>query len=433
MVLSLHSVYDQYLASHSRTLLNRDKVKTRQSNDHWRLYRSIMKCNRNSPVFVQNFTDVAKSNALHLKQSAFSLNESILPFLSVGTNPADQFQSAFISDSALADVQYSSGFLSSAPKEFLLQVHRTACGQINTGSFLPPNSKLFSSGCYSFDISTKPTGYTFQLAIDSNESTYNVQDRIARMINRSHIGVIASVISDQKHCCALQLTSEYSGLSNTRASSFSVTDTHYQNPVDLVSTLGLDQVSQAVANASFTIDGNLYSSQANQITLTNGFTLFLKSPSKQIAKISLKTDTDAISEKIDHFITQYNNILDELHDFNPASSSVRMLSKDISGTVGNLQSSLAGLGITITKDNGHISFDRQVLNEAYRKTPDITQLLDPMIQLSKNLSAKLDQILINPLKYICMSMVAYKDITRDNFASPYETCVYSGIFFNSYI
>ena len=92
MALSLQSVYDQYLASHSRMLLDKEKVRTRQRNDIRELYRSIMKCNRNSPVFVQNFSDDAKSNALHLKQSAFVLNESIQPFLSAGANPTDQLQ-----------------------------------------------------------------------------------------------------------------------------------------------------------------------------------------------------------------------------------------------------------------------------------------------------------------------------------------------------
>lgn len=433
MALSLQSVYDQYLASHSRMLLDKEKVRTRQRNDIRELYRSIMKCNRNSPVFVQNFSDDAKSNALHLKQSAFVLNESIQPFLSAGANPADQFQSAFISNSSLADVEYTSGFLSSAPKEFLLQVHQIACGQVNTGTFLQPNGRLFSSGSYSFDISTKPTGYTFQLSIDSNESTYHVMDRIARMINRSHIGITASVISDQKHRCAMQLSSDHFGLTNKKTSLFSITDMHYQNPKNLVSTFGLDHVSRPASDASFTIDGNTYSSPTNQITLTNGFTLSLKSPSEQIAKISLKTDTDDISEKIDYFITQYNNLMDELHDFDPPTSSVRMLSKDISNITRDLQDSLDYLGITIQKDNAHLTFNQQAFLDGYRKTPDITELLHPMEQLSERLSGRLNQVMINPLKYICMAMVAYKDITKDNFASPYEAYVYSGIFFSSYI
>lgn len=45
---------------------------------------------------------------------------------------------------------------------------------------------------------------------------------------------------------------------------------------------------------------------------------------------------------------------------------------------------------------------------------------------------KTNQVSLNPMEYVDKTLVAYKNPAGHNFAAPYMTSNYSGMFFNSY-
>ena len=103
-----------------------------------------------------------------------------------------------------------------------IEVHQLATSQINTGHYLQPNSRTVKPGDYSFDLNINNLTYEFQFNVDEEESNSDIQNKLARLINRSNIGLNASVSEDSLGNTALNIESDMTGVSVIKPTIFNI-------------------------------------------------------------------------------------------------------------------------------------------------------------------------------------------------------------------
>jgi len=172
-------------------------------------------------------------------------------------------------------------------------------------NFLPPSSKLLEPGDYSFDLNMSDITYEFEFGVSDNDNSRSIQDKIARLINRSNIGLSADICSDDMGNTALRIESVDTGISGMKPVIFDFKDneTPAAQNTPAAATLGLDRVTQHPANAVYSIDGNQRTGTSNKITINN--------KNKNMEDLR---DKVLITEKNDGFNNYrriYNDIIEE--------------------------------------------------------------------------------------------------------------------------
>lgn len=186
-------------------------------------------------------------------------------------------------------------------------VSQLACPQTNTGNFLQPNSKPFAAGEYSFDLQVQDLTYQFEFGVNATDTVTDTQQKIARLINQADIGVKRTAFNGWSwQLCYFHhiRCNRHQGISPTifHIQSQNSSDASDSN-TELVSTLGLDRVTQYPANAVYSVNGTTATSVSNEVTIDNNYVLtFFDTTGKAPVTISMNTDTDAIADSIGELI-----------------------------------------------------------------------------------------------------------------------------------
>ena len=197
-------------------------------------------------------------------------------------------KSAVSSNASAVNASYITDFGAASDDEsFDINVKQLACSQLNTGNYLQPRSKHIKPGEYSFDLSINDVIYEFQFKVDNSETTNNIQNKIARLINRSNIGFTANIKEDSLGNTAINIESESTGINGTTPVIFSIKSDDPNNQL-LIDTLGLDRVTQYPSNAIFDVDGDERSSMSNSITINKAYDVKLSKVTEEPVTISLK-------------------------------------------------------------------------------------------------------------------------------------------------
>ena len=88
-------------------------------------------------------------------------------------------------------------------------------------------------GDYSFDLNINNLTYEFQFTVDEEESNSDIQNKLARLINRSNIGLAANVNEDSLGNTALSIVSDMTGISGIKPTIFNISpnnDIQTNNP-----------------------------------------------------------------------------------------------------------------------------------------------------------------------------------------------------------
>ena len=153
-----------------------------------------------------------------------------------------------------------------------------------------------------------------------------VQNKLARLINRSNIGLNASVSEDSLGNTALNIESDMTGVSVIKPTIFNIrpnNDIQTDNPdfvegfdeptmeknTNFIETYGLDRVTQYPGNAIFSVNGVERSSASNDITINKTFAISFHNTTDKPATISLKDDADSITESITELVSGYNRLV----------------------------------------------------------------------------------------------------------------------------
>ena len=425
----ISSVYSYYLSQYGNKSNSKYDSHTRTQLKN--TYSKVVKINSQTPVYKLDLSTAAQKYAIDLKEHARAL-ENITEDLSDGADGTMTFKKSAVSSNASAvNASYITDFGAASDDEsFDINVKQLACSQLNTGNYLQPRSKHIKPGEYSFDLSINDVIYEFQFKVDNSETTNNIQNKIARLINRSNIGLTANIKEDSLGNTAINIESESTGINGTTPVIFSIKSDDANNQ-PLIDTLGLDRVTQYPANAIFDVDGDERSSMSNSITINKAYDVKLSKVTEEPVTISLKADADSIVESLNELVAGYNNLISVTNDENNNHfQGTEKLQNEIASIARSYKKQLADSGLSLNKD-GTISADKEVIINADNKDA-LSHIYESLNSFKNSIKEKAEDIALNPMDYVNNKIIAYKNPLR-SFPDPYNLSAYTGMVFNGYI
>ena len=425
----ISSVYSYYLSQYGNKSNSKYDSHTRTQLKN--TYSKVVKINSQTPVYKLDLSTAAQKYAIDLKEHARAL-ENITEDLSDGADGTMTFKKSAVSSNASAvNASYITDFGAASDDEsFDINVKQLACSQLNTGNYLQPRSKHIKPGEYSFDLSINDVIYEFQFKVDNSETTNNIQNKIARLINRSNIGLTANIKEDSLGNTAINIESESTGINGTTPVIFSIKSDDANNQ-PLIDTLGLDRVTQYPANAIFDVDGDELSSMSNSITINKAYDVKLSKVTEEPVTISLKADADSIVESLNELVAGYNNLISVTNDENNNHfQGTEKLQNEIASIARSYKKQLADSGLSLNKD-GTISADKEVIINADNKDA-LSHIYESLNSFKNSIKEKAENIALNPMDYVNNKIIAYKNPLR-SFPDPYNLSAYTGMMFNGYI
>ena len=425
----ISSVYSYYLSQYGNKSNSKYDSHTRTQLKN--TYSKVVKINSQTPVYKLDLSTAAQKYAIDLKEHARAL-ENITEDLSDGADGTMTFKKSAVSSNASAvNASYITDFGAASDDEsFDINVKQLACSQLNTGNYLQPRSKHIKPGEYSFDLSINDVIYEFQFKVDNSETTNNIQNKIARLINRSNIGLTANIKEDSLGNTAINIESESTGINGTTPVIFSIKSDDANNQ-PLIDTLGLDRVTQYPVNAIFDVDGDERSSMSNSITINKAYDVKLSKVTEEPVTISLKADADSIVESLNELVAGYNNLISVTNDENNNHfQGTEKLQNEIASIARSYKKQLADSGLSLNKD-GTISADKEVIINADNKDA-LSHIYESLNSFKNSIKEKAENIALNPMDYVNNKIIAYKNPLR-SFPDPYNLSAYTGMMFNGYI
>lgn len=429
VTVMISSVYSYYLSQYGNKSNSKYDSHTRTQLKN--TYSKVVKINSQTPVYKLDLSTAAQKYAIDLKEHARAL-ENITEDLSDGADGTMTFKKSAVSSNASAvNASYITDFGAASDDEsFDINVKQLACSQLNTGNYLQPRSKHIKPGEYSFDLSINDVIYEFQFKVDNSETTNNIQSKIARLINRSNIGLTANIKEDSLGNTAINIESESTGINGTTPVIFSIKSDDANNQ-PLIDTLGLDRVTQYPANAIFDVDGDERSSMSNSITINKAYDVKLSKVTEEPVTISLKADADSIVESLNELVAGYNNLISVTNDENNNHfQGTEKLQNEIASIARSYKKQLADSGLSLNKD-GTISADKEVIINADNKDA-LSHIYESLNSFKNSIKEKAEDIALNPMDYVNNKIIAYKNPLR-SFPDPYNLSAYTGMMFNGYI
>lgn len=143
------------------------------------------------------------------------------------------------------------------------------------------NDYSFEEGTYSFDLDMPTNSYEFQFNVNPGDNNFDVQSKIARLINQSDIGLLAEVKLNRRGESALSIQSKQTGLSADETSIFSIQSGSSWNEIN---TLGISHITTPATNSVFRLNGQEHSSLSNTFTINRSFEVTMHKASAEAGK-----------------------------------------------------------------------------------------------------------------------------------------------------
>ena len=428
------STYNYFMSSYiSSTKASRYDAHKR--NELKNIYNSIVKMNKDKPVYMFKNSKEATALAINIKESARDLTNT-LSSINADRNENDHRfgkKVAYSSNTDVLDVAYIGDDTDDANTSFQIEVNKLAKPQINTGSALFPNNEAFvSNGDYSFDVSVGDLTYELQFSINPGDNNQSIMDRVARLFNKSVDGVDAKVMTNDNSQIYLELTSTATGESSSGDLQFTVGPNENPGSSTILTYLGIDRITQLPSNSSFILNGTQRASFSNTFTVNKNFEVTIKDVSQagEPTTVAFKNNADSQADNISALVSSYNNMLASATDSVSGFTSHKLI-REISSVAKDLNNELEAIGINVEAD-GNISIDKSLLFSSLENMETADETRDIMKRFESGISHSAKNVLINPMEYTDKTLVAYKNPTVPHFNSPYFTSAYSGMMFNSY-
>ena len=428
---TLNGVYNHYLTTYapkSSTALD-----THKKSELRGIYNSIIKLNKESPLYILDNSADSKSYAIGLKEGAIEL-QHVLGSLG-GLNETELLNKkvAYSSNESIASAKYIGDSAASdfAP-ELSIEVRSLASPQINLGSYLPPDEPIsLKEDTYSFDLNIHGFNYEFQFQIHEDDTNRDVQERLKRLINNADVGLHAKISEDADNT-ALKLTSQKSSLNKDNDVVFQISDNQTSKASGIVDLLGIGEMTRKPSNAEFILNGSERSSVSNTFTVEKMYEISLNGVSEtegEATNIGIKPDTESLTENLRLLFNGYNQFLRSTLEYTKSHPKSNQLLSEMWHIAGEYATPLSNIGVNITED-GSVELDEDSMKKAVADG-SIRDGFTDIQNFAKDLYRKSGQVSLNPMQYVDKTIVAYKNPGK-NFATPYITSAYSGMLFNSY-
>lgn len=430
----INSVYNYYAAQYGHREYS--KYDTHSKAQLKSTFGRLQKINSQTPSYKIDFSDAALKYAIDLKENARELSQIADELSDESTDSITYKRSATSSSPQVIDAEYIGDSCVQDYEPLEVTVSQLACPQTNTGNFLQPNSKPFAAGEYSFDLQVQDLTYQFEFGVNATDTVTDTQQKIARLINQADIGLNAQLLTDGLGNSAISITSDATGIRGISPTIFHIQSQNSSDASDsnteLVSTLGLDRVTQYPANAVYSVNGTTATSVSNEVTIDNNYVLtFFDTTGKAPVTISMNTDTDAIADSIGELIGGYNNLISvTANDANEHFKGNEKLKKDFAGIAKSYNHLLNENGLSVT-DNGTIAVDRDAIISA-ADNGTLGDIFSGLNAFKQAVQKKAEDISLNPMDYVNNKIIAYKNPLRPT-NDPYNLSAYTGMIFDGYM
>lgn len=427
------NIYNYYLTAY--TPKNAGKYDAHKRSELRGIYNSIIKLNKESPLYLLANKREAGQFAMGLKENARELHmelaslggsmesEALLNRKAAYSSNEDLVRARFIGDSSKSDVVPT----------LEIEVQSLATTQVNLGNFLENDAPIaLPPDTYSFDIGINEMNYEFQFTIRPGETNRSILERLSRLIDNSHIGLTAEVIDGEKNTSSLRIESEATGLKTAKDKLFTVSDEKTSKASGMVSYLGIDYISRDASNAQFVLNGNPREAYSNKFTLDKSYEIELRgvtSGESGPTTVGLKADYEALADNLLQLAGSYNNFLSAVDQLKTYQSSSGRLKGEMAGIASLYKDGLSDIGLNVQQD-GHIAVDSDTLANAVR-SGDAETGFQVIKNFTQQIFRKTNRISLNPMEYVDKTVVAYKN-PGHNFANPYLSSNYTGMLFNYY-
>lgn len=422
----ISSVYDYYLSTYGQQLSSRhDSHKKSELRD---TYNNIVKINKASPVYKVNTSESAQKLAIDIKEAARSIMDTLADITDAADGTTALSDVAVSDNPSLVSARYIGDGSNTEEMEF--DVKQLAEPQVNTGNFLPTGARNLFASSYSFDIESAGVTYQIDFNVESNDTNGKVQNKLARLINNSDIGIKATTVTNDMGQKALKLTSENVGSRIGSPLQFNVIEQTTDSFTGIVDTLGLNRVTQYPANAVLSINGEEIVSESNSFSIDDTYEVKLNgiSSEKGVAHVGVAKNTDPIRDELDTFTKKYNKLLDM--STRNDTYELRKLHRDITGVTAKYRDTLSESGIDV-----HDDYSISVNDEFFADNTDEAkayQALDNIRNFKNELSGKVESMSMDPMQYVDKKIVAYKNPKR-LISTPYAASAYAGMMFNGLV
>lgn len=430
----INSVYNYYAAQYGHREYS--KYDTHSKAQLKSTFGRLQKINSQTPSYKIDFSDAALKYAIDLKENARELSQIADELSDESTDSITYKRSATSSSPQVIDAEYIGDSCVQDYEPLEVTVSQLACPQTNTGNFLQPNSKPFAAGEYSFDLQVQDLTYQFEFGVNATDTVTDTQQKIARLINQADIGLNAQLLTDGLGNSTISITSDATGIRGISPTIFHIQSQNSSDASDsnteLVSTLGLDRVTQYPANAVYSVNGTTATSVSNEVTIDNNYVLtFFDTTGKAPVTISMNTDTDAIADSIGELIGGYNNLISvTANDANEHFEGNEKLKKDFAGIAKSYNHLLNENGLSVT-DNGTIAVDRDAIISA-ADNGTLGDIFSGLNAFKQAVQKKAEDISLNPMDYVNNKIIAYKNPLRPT-NDPYNLSAYTGMIFDGYL
>lgn len=431
--------YAYYLSTYAQ--LKPTRYDTHKKSDLRKVYTSMVKTNKDSPLYKFPNQSIITKYAIDIKENAKSIQNVVTSLSDSYGDFSDSFRKkvAISSDENTVGVKYVGNGFEEAPFEnFNIEVKKLSSPQVNTGNYLKNDALSILPDSYSFDLTMNNASYEFQFSVNPGDTNLDVLQKLAGLVNRSSLGIHATIRNGTPEVggldtSALVLTSRQTGRAGENELIFDITPSPNAESMDTLEYLGIRNVSQHSENALFLFNQEEFQSLSNNFTINDTFELSLNKISNEgeAAEISFKTDIDAVADNISTLTDAFNKILEIAENTDSeATGDTNKLLTEMSAISKSRRESLGAIGLTVA-ENGSVSVDKEALANAI--TPEnAEQTFVTLARFKSAIGAKADTVAINPMNYVNKVVVNYKNPGR-TFPAPYFSSVYSGMMLDRYV
>ncbi|MCR4806586.1 MAG: flagellar filament capping protein FliD [Lachnospiraceae bacterium] len=431
-ITTLSTVYNHYMTTYAPEGTN-SKYDAHKKSELKGVVNSIVKLNKDAPLFLIDNSPETKEFAVSLKESARMLKNTIS---SLSVENGDEMLSkktvSSSNDNLISATYIGSPGDGGSPPNIEVAVKQLASGQINSGRGMPPGEMGLPPDTYSFDIRSRDIDYEFQFNINEGDTNKTIEEKLARLITRSNIGIHAETVEDENGNISLSLKSDDTGVKGDSSLLFEVSDDRTSKRKGAVDYFGINNVTKAPTNAEYIVDGEERTASTNNVNVDKVYELNLKGVTEEDETVSIgvKTDVESLTDNISHLIMGYNAFMQNAARYLDTQPHSNALVREMAGLSAGFNNELESLGVNFN-ENGQISLDKNLIQQTANEDDSLTKF-DNVKKFANNIMNKANSIALDPLQYTNKKIVAYKDPNANNFASPYITSNYSGMMFSSY-
>ncbi|MBQ8041304.1 MAG: flagellar filament capping protein FliD [Lachnospiraceae bacterium] len=428
---ALNNIYNFYLTTYSKDCSS--PFDSHKKSELRSVYNSMVKLNKESPVYLLKNTQSVQAYAVGIKENARLLRNNIASLGGVDEATLLNKKAAYSSDESKITANFVGEHTATEDiPSFEIEVGNLATGQTNLGDYLPSNTKTFlRPKTYSFDLHINDMNYEFQFSIGESETNLQVQERLCKLINNSNVGLESQILHDDNGNTALQISSVSTGIIDGKDTLFHITDYKTSQAAGSVSYFGLNKIKTPASNAHFTINGTPHSSYSNNFMVEKTYELHLKdatNPDEPIT-IGTKNDVESLVGNISHMVQGYNDFIKSISEYRDEHPMSSRLLNEVSGIANYYSDTFSSLGLSLDED-GILSINSDAMKTSL-ESEDMENLFSDMKNFTSSLLKKSNEVTLDPMKYVDKKVVAYKNPGK-TFSSPYTSSIYSGMMFNYY-